>query len=127
MEISTQAAIDAGAQQTELVQVMDQQTVALAGCLKFFMTALLCTMQSTGNTFRYVRVFYDARQLIGAIGNVTGGPANTFDVMIAQDRAKQMAGSIEGTIALDFMNAPSVHNSGKGVVSSKIPLPPMPC
>ena len=41
VEISTQAAIDAGAQETELVQVMDQQTVALAGCLKFFMTAFL--------------------------------------------------------------------------------------
>ena len=59
--------------------------------------------------------------------NVTGGPANTFDVMIAQDRAKQMAGCIKGTIALDFMNAPSVHNSGKGVASSEILFPPMPC
>ena len=91
------------------------------------MTAFLSTTQSTGNTFRYVRVRYDAGQLIGTIGNMTGGPANTFDVMIAQDRAKQMAGSIEGTIALDLTNAPSVHNSGKGVVSSEILLPPMPC
>ena len=106
---------------------MDQQTVALAGYLEFFMTAFLSTTQSTGNTFRYVRVFYDARQLVGLIGNVTGGPANTFDVMIAQDQARQIAGSIEGTIAFDLMNAPSVHNSGKGVASSERPLPPMPC
>lgn len=113
VEISTQAAIDAGAQETELVQVMDQQTVALAGCLKLFLTAFLSTRQSTGNTFRYVRVFYDARQLVGLIGNVTGGPANTFDVMIAQDQVRQIAGSIEGTIAFDLMNAPSVQNSGK--------------
>ena len=74
-----------------------------------------------------MRVFYDARQLVSLIGNVTGGPANTFDVMIAQDQARQIAGSIEGTIAFDLMNAPSVHNSGEGVASSERPLPPMPC
>jgi hypothetical protein len=132
MDISMQAVIAASAQhqqapQQELIQTMEQQNGAIVACLRFCMTALSSTTQSTGNTFNYVRAFDDARQLVGNIGNVTaGGPANTFDVLIAQDRAKQMAGSIEGGIALGIMNAPSVQSSGRGPTSFEIPLPPMP-
>ena len=70
------------------------------------MAALSGVTQSTGNVFKYVRAFNDAKQLVGNIGEVSAaGPTNTFDVLIAQDRAKQIAGSIEGRVALDFMNA----------------------
>lgn len=46
-------------------------------------------------------------KLIGDVGEIKhegGGP--DVDVMIAQDRSRQMAGRIEGKVALDFMNAP---------------------
>ena len=127
IEISQQAAIEAGAPQTEFANIMKQQNIALAACLKSCTAALSSTAQSTGNTFKYVRAFDDARQLVGTIGDVGGGgPANTFDVLIAQDRSKQMAGSIDGRLALDFMNAPSVKISENGTTSSKLPTPEMP-
>ncbi len=127
IEISQQAAIDAGASHTEFAHVMEQQNIALAACLKSCTAALSSTAQSTGNTFKYARAFDDARQLIGTIGDVGGGgSANTFDVLIAQDRSRQMAGSIDGKLALDFMNAPLVRMSGNGTTSSKLPTPEMP-
>ena len=127
IEISQQATIIAGAPKTEFAHVMEQQNIALAECLKSCTTALSSTAQSTENTFKYVRAFDDARQLIGTIGDVRGGgPANTFDVLIAQDRSKQMAGSIDGKLALDFMNAPPVKISENETTSSKLPTPEMP-
>ena len=91
------------------------------------MAALSSTAQSAGNTFKYTRTYYDARQLIGTIGEVTaGGSANTFDVLIAQDQSKQMAGSIDGKLALDFMNAPLVRISGNRITSSNLPTPEKP-
>ena len=127
IEIRQQAAIDARAPQTEYAQVMEQQNIALAACLKSCTAALSRTAQSTENTFKYARAFDDARQLIGTIGDVRGGgSANMFDVLIAQDRSKQMAGSIDDKLALDFMNAPPVRVSGNGTTSSKLPTPEMP-
>ena len=125
--ISQQASIDAGAPQTEFAHVMEQQNIALAACLKSCTAALSGTAQSTKNTFKYARSFDDARQLIGTIGDVRGGGSvNTFDVLIAQDRSKQMAGSIDGKLALDFMNAPLGSIRGDGTMSSKLPTPEMP-
>ena len=89
--------------------------------------ALSSTAQSTGNTFKYARAFGDAQQLIGTIGDVRGrGSTNTFDVLIAQVRSKQMAGSIDGKLALDFMNAALVKTGGSGSASSKVPRPEIP-
>ena len=127
IEISQQVAIEAGGPHSEFANFMEQHNVALAACLKSCTAALSSTAQSTGNTFKYSRAFDDARQLIGTIGDVKGGgPANTFDVLIAQDRSKQMAGSIEGKLALDFMNAPLVKTRGDESASSKLPMPEMP-
>ena len=127
IEISQQAAIDAGAPQTEFAHVMEQQNVTLATCLKSCTAALSSTTQSTENTFKYARAFDDVRQLIGTIGDVRGGrPANMFDILIAQDRSKQMTGSIDGKLALDFMNVPTGRVSGNGTTSSKLPTPETP-
>ena len=127
IEISQQAAIEAGAPQREFANIMEQQSIALAACLKSCTVALSSTAQSTGNTFKYARTFDDARQLIGTIGDVRGGgPANTFGTLIAQDRSRQMAGSVEGKVALDFMNAPIVRSGANESASSKLPMPEMP-
>ena len=127
IEMSQRATIIAGAPKTEFAHIMEQQNIALAACLKSCTGALSSTAQSMENTFKYARAFDDARQLVGTIGDVRGcGPANTFDVLIAQDRSKQMAGSIDGKLALDFMNAPSVKISENGTTSSKMPTPEMP-
>lgn len=127
IEIGQQATIVAGAPRTEFAHVVEQQNIALAACLKSCTAALSSAAQSTENTFKYARAFDDARQLIGTIGDVRGGgPANTFDVLIAQDRSKQMAGSIDDKLALDFMNAPPVKISENGTTSSKLPTPDMP-
>lgn len=127
MEIGMQAVIDTGAQNQDLMRAIAREAANVAQCLKVCMAALSGTTQNTGNTFKYVRAFDDARQLVGNIGNgPVGGPATTFDVLIAQDRARQMAGNIDGNVALDFMNAPSVQSGGRGVASSGLPMPPMP-
>ena len=127
IEISQQATIIAGAPKTEFAHVIEQQNIALSACLKSCTAALSSTAQSMEITFKYVRAFDDARQLIDTIGDVKwGGPANIFDVLIAQDKSRQMAGSIDGKLALDFMNAPPVKNSGNGTTSSKLPTPETP-
>ena len=127
IEISQQATIITGVPKTEFAHVMEQQTIALGACLESCTAALSSTAQSTENTFKYVRAFDDARQLIGTIGDVRGGgPANTFAVLRAEDRSKQLAGSIDGKLALDFMHAPPVKMYGDGTTSSKLPTPEMP-
>ena len=52
IEISQQAAIDAGAPQTEFAHVMEQQNIALAACLESCTAWLSSTAQSTENTFK---------------------------------------------------------------------------
>ena len=126
IEVSQQAAIEAGGPHREFTKVLEQQNIAFAAFLKSCTAALPSTSQSTGNTFKYARAFGDARQLIGTIGDVRGGwPTNTFDVLIAQDRSKQMAGSIDGKLALDFMNAALVKTGGSGSANSKLSRPEM--
>lgn len=91
------------------------------------MAALSETTAKTGNTFKYTRAFDDAKMLIGTIGNVApGGPANLIEVAIAQDRAKMIAGSVDGATALAFMSEPSGLGSKRGAASSSLELPPMP-
>jgi hypothetical protein len=127
IEIGVQAVIAAGAQKQELMQTMESQVSVLAHCLTVCMTAWSGATQSTGTTVQYARALDDSRQLLGNIGYVAaGGPATKIDVLIAQDRAKQMAGNIEGKVALEFMNAPTAHSGGRGEASSELPLPPMP-
>ena len=110
-----------------LIQNVEQQTIAIASCLKLCTTGLAKRTQSTGNTFKYARALDDARQLLGNIGNVSGGgPANTIDVLLAQDRARQMAGNIDGQVAWSFMNAPSAQDKSRGASSLELPIPEMP-
>jgi hypothetical protein len=55
--------------------------------------------KGVGNAIKYARALDNARQLVGSIENVApGGPTNTIDIMIAQDRAGQMGGSMEGRL-----------------------------
>jgi hypothetical protein len=69
------------------------------------MSTLSGTPTTASGTIKYARAFDNSMQLIGTIGIVpSGGPVNTIDVIIAQDRARQMGGKIEGGIALSFMN-----------------------
>jgi hypothetical protein len=108
LEIGMQAVLDFGPQEDDLVRTLNEQTAAIGQCLKVCMAALSGTTKTSGNTIKYARAFDNARQLVGTIGKVTpGGPTNRIDVMIAQDRAQQMGGSIEGKVALDFMSAPA--------------------
>ena len=82
---------------------------SLNECLKACTIALSDVSSQSGSKFEYVRAFGDARQLVDDIGNVTSidsGP--NVDVMIAQDRARQMGGRVEGSVAISFMNAPTM-------------------
>jgi hypothetical protein len=127
LEIGMQAVAEFGEQKEELMQALAEYNSALGQCLKACMAALSETTAKTGNTIKYARAFDDAKMLIGTIGNVApGGPANLIEVAIAQDRAKVMAGSVDGDTALAFMNTPSESHSKRGVRSSSLELPPMP-
>jgi len=126
IETGMKAVVDFGAQKEDLIRSLDRQNAAVYHCMNVCMSTLSGTPTTASGTIKYARAFDDSRQLIGTIGSVPPGQVNTIDVIIAQDRARQMGGKIEGGIALSFMNEPSVQGNGRGAASSSLPVPQMP-
>jgi hypothetical protein len=126
IETGMKAVVDFGAQKDDLMRSLERQNAAVCHCLNACMSSLSSGTPTACGTVKYARAFDDSRQLIGTIGSVQPGPVNTIDVIIAQDRARQMGGKIEGGIALSFMNEPLANGSGRGAASSSLPVPHMP-
>jgi GTPase len=107
MEIGIQAIIESEAEKDELkttLEHLEEQNATLGQCLKESMAALSGANQITGNEIQDARAYDDARMVVGTIGHVKAGGATTrIGEMTAHHRSRFIGGTIEKSIALQFM------------------------
>ena len=107
MQISVDAMRQGSGTQQSIPSTIEAQLQSFNECLKLCTVALTDVSKRSGNNFKFVGAMNEARQLVGDIGDVSSvGPGPNVEVMIARDKSRQMGGRIQGSIALDFMNAP---------------------
>lgn len=88
----------AATRDAELTALRSQKQV-LEDCLK------VCSSASQGVRVKHAEAFDDSRHFIGNVGEVkAGGPPVEVEKLIARDRARQVAGNIDGASALAFLN-----------------------
>ncbi|PMD50438.1 uncharacterized protein K444DRAFT_547107 [Hyaloscypha bicolor E] len=92
----------AQAQDSKLLLAIEQQNIALGHCYRACMAALKETTQATGHTYKYLEASNEARMLAGDLGNVPGGSKNTYEVVLAKDKANIVVGNMEWQYAKDF-------------------------
>lgn len=90
--------------EARILDVLKEQKAALEDCVIMCVQASQRATAASGNTIRLAKAMDHARQLVGTIGHVEeGGPALTIESLLAEGESRQMAGTIEGDIALKFM------------------------
>lgn len=103
VEIGMQTLADFDTQKNELMAAMEQQSLALAQCLKACTSALSSTAERSGHKYLYTRGIGNAIQLIGNVGQTgTGGAAHEYAQVIGEGDAMQIVGDTEGKVALDI-------------------------
>ncbi|KAF2470474.1 uncharacterized protein BDR25DRAFT_226251, partial [Lindgomyces ingoldianus] len=64
--------------QSEVLDAIKRQTVALSHCYQACMAAIKDTTKGTGHDYKYVKVPKQARLLIGDLGSIKGGTLHTY-------------------------------------------------
>jgi hypothetical protein len=88
-----------------VVRVLSEHGKMLEQCLKVCDSGLSETTAASGTKVRYAKVFNEARQFIGNMGNVQfgpGTPAVTVDHAEARDKARQAVGNMSEEAAKVF-------------------------
>lgn len=115
VEIGMQALSDFDTQKNELMAAMEQQSLALAQCLKACTTALSSTSESSGHKYLYTKAIGNAIQLVGNVGQTgTGGTSHTYSQVIGENDAQQVVGDVEGQIALAMFRQHRQDAKGSG-------------
>ena len=85
-------------------EVEEQQKTALTQCLSLCQVAAAGATQTKGHSFRYNKVFGEARAIYGNVGYVLAGSAlHSYDGNSASDKARVVMGNMDGTSFLEFM------------------------
>ncbi|KAF2008282.1 hypothetical protein BU24DRAFT_382126, partial [Aaosphaeria arxii CBS 175.79] len=65
-------------QQSEVLQAIERQTVALSHCYRACMAAFKETTKATGHEYKFVKASKEARLLMGDLGSVAGGALHKY-------------------------------------------------
>ena len=89
----------------DLTRVLNEHGRVLRLCLEFCTLGLEETTAKAGTHLKYAKTFNDAKQAIGAMGNVTGSrPPTAVEYAEARDKSRQFIGNMDGEIAKNFWN-----------------------
>jgi hypothetical protein len=88
-------------QQSQVLHVIEQQSIAVNHCFRACMAALEETTKATGHEYKYVKTYNQARVLLGDLGNVTGGYLHKYG-HVDVDGSHVVAGNMAGESARDF-------------------------
>ncbi|KAK1830652.1 hypothetical protein QBC39DRAFT_105331 [Podospora conica] len=88
--------------------ILDQHRQMLGQCLMVSTKAFEVTTVETGTRVQYAKVWDEARQFIGNIGNVgPGGPATNVGKAEASGKAGQIVGNMPAESVMAFFGAPA--------------------
>ncbi|KAL4733369.1 hypothetical protein BDV11DRAFT_175766 [Aspergillus similis] len=88
-------------QQSEVINVTEQQSNVLGHCYRACMAALKETTKATGHEYKYVKASKQARLLMGDLGNVKGGSLHKYS-NIEVEGGWVVAGNMDGDAAKNF-------------------------
>lgn len=87
----------------KISRVLNEHGRVLRLCLQACTSGLRETTARAGTRVKYARTFDEARQVIGNMGNVTGGgPPTAVEYAEARDRSRQFVGDLSEQAAEKF-------------------------
>lgn len=89
------------AQQPEVLQAIEQQSIVLSHCYRACMAAFEETTKATGHSYKYVKASNQARLLLGDLGDVNKGALHNYS-NIEVEGGWVVAGNMAGEAAKDF-------------------------
>ena len=84
------------------LEVLNEHDQALKQCLKFVAGVFPESATKSGVTVGEAMAFNEAKQFIGNVGDVKGGPDIKVVKMTARDKAWQLTGNMTGDFASNF-------------------------
>lgn len=86
-----------------IARVLNEHGRVLRLCLQSCTSGLKETTTKAGTHVKYARTFNEAKQVIGTMGNVTGGgPPTVVEYAEARDKSRQFVGDMGEEVAKKF-------------------------
>ncbi|KAF2466587.1 uncharacterized protein BDR25DRAFT_327960 [Lindgomyces ingoldianus] len=92
----------AEAQESRVLQAIEQRNTALKHCYRACMAVFKETTNVTGHTYKYMTASEESKFLMGDLGNVQGGAKHTYEKINATGKAWVVTGNMDGASAANF-------------------------